>query len=122
MQGAAAADKNNLNGGETYMRGWKAKFVFLLIVYFAGFATAIYCLVPAPENQMNEKFQESSGYSSAKAGFVQSFNVAMHKCLNVAKDISVEMSKLIKQKLDERRAERQANSHAKAQDTDAEYH
>ena len=25
---------------------WKAKFVFLLIVYFAGFATAVYYLAP----------------------------------------------------------------------------
>jgi hypothetical protein len=77
--------------------------------------------VPVPENQMNEKFQESSGYSSAKTEFVQSFNVAMHKCLDVAKDISVEVSELIKQKLDERRAERQADSQAKMQDADTEY-
>jgi hypothetical protein len=122
MWGTAATDKNNSDGGETYMMGWKAKFVFMLVVYFAGFATAIYCLVPVPENQMSEKFQESSGYSSAKAEFVQSFNVGMHKCLRVAKNISVEVSKLIKQKLDEKRAERQANKRAEMQNTDTEYH
>jgi hypothetical protein len=94
------------------MRGWKAKFVFLLMVYFAGFATAIYCLAPTPEAQMSE---ESSGHSAAKAEFVQSFNVAMHKCLEVAKDITLEASRLIKQKLDEKRAERRADNRAETQ-------
>jgi hypothetical protein len=90
------------------MRGWKAKFVFLLMVYFAGFATAIYCLMPAPEAQMSG---ESSEHSAARAEqFAQSFNVGMHKCLEVAKDVTLEASRLIKQKLDERRAERQANN------------
>jgi hypothetical protein len=27
--------------------GWRSKFIFLLIVYFAGFATAIYYLAPS---------------------------------------------------------------------------
>jgi len=110
-------DKTSNNGGETCMRGWKAKFVFLLMVYFAGFATAIYCLLPAPEAQMGE---ESSEHSAARAGqFAQSFNVGMHKCLDVAKDISVEVSRLIKQKLDQR-AERQANSHTETQESHTE--
>ena len=26
--------------------GWRSKFVFLLVIYFAGFATAIYYLAP----------------------------------------------------------------------------
>jgi len=53
------------------MRGWKTKLVFLLIVYFAGFATAIYCLAPAPEVQPGE---ESSALSAVKSNqFAQSF-------------------------------------------------
>ena len=31
--------------------GWRSKFVFVLIVYFAGFATAIYCLCPRRRRQ-----------------------------------------------------------------------
>jgi post-segregation antitoxin (ccd killing protein) len=109
------------------MRGWKAKFVFILMVYFAGFATAIYYLVPAPENPVNEKFQESTGYSSVRTEqFVQSFNVAMHKCLDVAKDITLQVSSLIKQKLDEKRAVRQAERRVEetkeTQELDTEYH
>jgi len=91
------------------MGGWKSKFVFLLMVYVAGFATAIYCLVPAPETQPGEKSSASS--AASREQFVQSFNVGMHKCLDVAKQISLEVSRLIKQKLDQR----QANSRAEAQ-------
>ncbi len=84
------------------MRGWKAKLVFLLMVYFAGFATAIYCLVPAPEAQMGKESSEYSAVSSEQ--FAQSFNVGLHKCLDFAKDATLRMSSFIKQKLDQRRA------------------
>ena len=43
--------------------GWKSKLLFLLIVYFAGFATAIYYLAPG-----GGKSGGSSGYSSSSAG------------------------------------------------------
>jgi len=85
------------------MRGWKAKLVFLLIVYFAGFATAIYCLAPAPEVQPGE---ESFALSAVKSNqFAQSFNIRMHKCLDFAKDATLRVSSFIKQKLDERQAD-----------------
>ena len=85
------------------MRGWKTKLVFLLIVYFAGFATAIYCLAPAPEAQPGE---ESFTLSAVKSNqFAQSFNVGMHKCLDFAKDATLRVSSFIKQKLDERQAD-----------------
>jgi len=85
------------------MRGWKTKFVFLLIVYFAGFATAIYCLAPVPEAQVGEK---SLVYSAVRTEqFAQSFNVGMHKCLDFAKDATLRVSSFIKQKLNERRTD-----------------
>ena len=85
------------------MRGWKAKLVFLLIVYFAGFATAIYCLAPVPEAQVGE---ESFAHSAVKTEqFAQAFNVGMHKCLDFAKDATLRASSFIKQKLDERRTD-----------------
>jgi hypothetical protein len=40
--------------------GWRSKFIFLMLVYFAGFATAIYCL--APDGRTN------GGYSFGQAG------------------------------------------------------
>ncbi|MFA6186807.1 MAG: hypothetical protein WC770_06320 [Phycisphaerae bacterium] len=42
--------------------GWRSKFIFLLVVYFAGFATAIYYL--APNGRVNSG---SGGYVSGSA-------------------------------------------------------
>jgi len=85
------------------MRTWRGKFVFLLIVYFAGFATAIYTLAPVPENQNFRHGDKSFTYSALKTDeFAQSFNAGMHKCLDFSKDLACRMGKFIKQKLDER--------------------
>jgi hypothetical protein len=43
--------------------GWRSKFIFLLVVYFAGFATAIYYL--APDGRAN---CGSPSYASSPAG------------------------------------------------------
>ena len=84
------------------MGGWRTKLVFLLVVYFAGFATAIYCLAPTPEAQPGK---ESFTYSAVKSDqFAQSFNAGMYKCLDFAKDAALRASSFVKQKLDERRA------------------
>jgi hypothetical protein len=85
------------------MSGWRSKFLFLLIVYFAGFATAIYILAPAPGNQVSqcaEKTLSSSAFKSDE--FVQSFNGGMHKCLDFGKDAAWRVGKYLKQKLDEK--------------------
>lgn len=82
------------------MRGWKAKLVFLLIVYFAGFATAIYCLAPAPEALKGKESIVHSAVISKQ--FAQSFNVEMRKCLDFAKDATLRVSSFIKQKLNEK--------------------
>ncbi len=44
--------------------GWRSKFIFLLIVYFAGFATAIYYLAPSDRGQC----QAASFLSSLDSG------------------------------------------------------
>ncbi len=85
------------------MRGWKAKLVFLLIIYFAGFATAIYCLAPAPDGQPSEQNLTHSTVKTER--FAKSFNVGMHKCLDFAKDATLRMNNLIKRKLNERQAD-----------------
>lgn len=41
--------------------GWKSKFLFLLIIYFSGFATAIYYLSPAGENLTNGRSSIQDG-------------------------------------------------------------
>lgn len=80
--------------------------VFMFIVYFAGFATAIYCLAPAPEKPF------ASGSASRRIvasfdseEFARSFNSGMHKAMDIGKEMAVRTSKFIKQKIEERRAE-----------------
>jgi hypothetical protein len=86
------------------MRGWRIKFLFLLIVYFAGFATAVYCLAPVPEDQTCESDDEKSFLDSALKSddFAKSFNTGMHKCIDFGKNAASHTAKFIKQKLDER--------------------
>ena len=99
------------------MRGWRTKFVFLLIVYFGGFATAIYTLAPVPENKANayanssflrsnkagETGEKSSVFSALKSDeFAKSFNTGIHKCIEFAKDAAWRTAKFIKQKIEER--------------------
>ena len=99
------------------MRGWRTKFVFLLIVYFAGFATAIYTLAPVPENKANasanssfwrsntagETGEKNSVFSALKSDeFATSVNTGIHKCIEFVKDAAWRTAKLIKQKIDQR--------------------
>ncbi len=80
------------------MKGWRSRFVFLLVVYFAGFATAIYCLAPVPEDQASEPREQGFAYSVLKSDeFAMSFNAGMHKCL----DFAGRASRYVKQKLND---------------------
>jgi len=95
------------------MRGWRIKFVFLLIVYFGGFATAIYTLAPVPENNANAfaasfvrsktTGEKNSVFSALKSDdFAKSFNTGIHKCIEFGKDVTWRTAKFIKQKIDQR--------------------
>ena len=95
------------------MRGWRTKFVFLLIVYFGGFATAIYTLAPVPENNAKASAasflrskttgEKSSVFSALKSDdFAKSFNTGIHKCIEFGKDAAWRTAKFIKQKIDQR--------------------
>ena len=85
------------------MGGWRTKFIFLLVVYFAGFASAIYCLAPVPENQGGQQSEKGFTFSALKSDeFAHSFNVGMHKCLDFAKDAACRAGVYIKQKYDNR--------------------
>ncbi len=98
------------------MRGWRAKLVFMLVVYFGGFATAIYTLAPAPENNANtsanssffrsvkaDAQEKSSVFSAVKSDeFKKSVNSGLHKCFEFSKDAAWRTASFIKQKIDER--------------------
>ena len=106
MAVSGMANKNVSFGREKFsMGGWRSKIIFLLVVYFAGFATAIYCLAPVPENQANQGAEKSFVYSVFKSDeFAKSFNVGMHKCLDFGKDAAHRAGEFLKQKFDERQS------------------
>jgi hypothetical protein len=82
------------------VRGWRTKFIFLLIVYFAGFATAIYMLAPATEGSTDKPLGNiSSSFDSQE--FVKSFNAGMHKCLAFGKVAAIHTAEFLKEKLQE---------------------
>ena len=86
------------------MRGWRSRFIFTLIVYFAGFATAIYTLAPAPEGETARHFDDDTpGVRFDSGEFVESFNSGMHKCLAFGKEAAQRTAKLVKEKLKEMR-------------------
>ena len=85
------------------MRGWRIKLVSLLIVYFAGFATAIYTLAPAPDNHPRKGSGGSLLDSAFKSNeFAKSFNSGMHKCIDFGKDAACRVAKTLKEKIDEK--------------------
>jgi hypothetical protein len=85
------------------VKGWRTKFIFLLIVYFAGFATAIHMLAPAPEgtDQSFDNISSTSAFNSQE--FVKSFNAGMNKCFAFGKETAWHTAEFIKGKLKEMR-------------------
>jgi len=83
------------------VKGWRSKFIFLFIVYFAGFATAIYMLAPAPENQAHQSGDTTHlDFNSEK--FVKSFNSGMHRCVDLGKEAAQRTARYIKEKIQEK--------------------
>ena len=75
----------------------------MLIIYFAGFATAIYTLAPTPEGYGQATLggfihdaEDDSRITSKE--FVESFNAGMHKCVDFGKDAACRTAKFIKKK------------------------
>ena len=82
------------------MRGWRSKIVFLLVVYFAGFVTGVYCLTPVPEGQNNPDDQKGFVHSVIKSDeFAKSFNSGVHKCIAFGKDAAERAGEYIKEKM-----------------------
>jgi hypothetical protein len=96
------------------MRGWRIKFVFLLIVYFAGFATAIYALAPVDEKKTTKASvtsffsrnttEENEGVFSAfkSDDFAKSLSTGMHKCVDFGKEAAWRTGKFIKRKIEQK--------------------
>ena len=87
------------------MKGWRSRFIYTLVVFFAGFAAAIYTLAPVPEEKTAggrcEKNSPVSKFNSEE--FVEGFNTGMHKCLEFGKEAAMRTGKLLREKLKEMR-------------------
>ncbi len=82
--------------------GWRMKFVFMLIVYAAGFATAIYCLAPAPESTSGASGERTFSDKAFKSDeFARSVNSGMHKAIDFSKEAAAQAAKMIREKIDE---------------------
>jgi len=84
------------------MGGFRAKFIFLLVVYFAGFCTAIYFIAPVNENKGfgEGKSTFSSAFASDK--FAGDFGSALHKCVDFGKKAALETADFLKEKYRQR--------------------
>jgi len=67
--------------------GWRMKLVFLLVVFFAGFITGIYCFAPVSDEQRAEVSSKGFISSVLKSDeFAKSLNSGVHKCIDFGKD------------------------------------
>ncbi len=83
---------------------WKGKFIFLVIVYFTGFATAVYFLSPGPDGANEQSLVRANSFAGRELKsdeFMQSFNAGLHKCVGFGKTAAVRMTGFIKQKMKE---------------------
>jgi hypothetical protein len=95
------------------MVGFRTRFFFLLIVYFAGFATAVYVLSPTPEAGNSDTMQAENFKSVLNSGqFTEAINTGMLKCVGLGKEIAGRASVLIKEKLEEMQAKQAAGDHS----------
>jgi hypothetical protein len=79
--------------------GFRGKLVCLLIAYFAGFATAIYCLSPVPEEQAAFYGKQGFPQSAIKSDwFAKSANIAIRKLLDFSHDAVSQTLDKLKQK------------------------
>ena len=85
--------------------GWRSKFVFLLIVYAAGFATAIYCLSPAPDPEPGQTLEKGRILAKLRSEeFTQSINSGMHNAIAFGKEAATKTAEVIREKIDEAQA------------------
>ena len=88
------------------MKGWRSKLIFLFIIYFSGFATAIYLLAPPPDGEAGQNIDQGAVQSAFanfdSQEFVKSFNSGMHKCIDFGKDAAQRTANYMKEKAREK--------------------
>ncbi|MHC5061446.1 MAG: hypothetical protein ACYTFK_10240 [Planctomycetota bacterium] len=94
------------------MYRWRSRILFALIIYFAGFATAIYALAPVADANVKSDLRARTGHhkvskhadsGSKSEKFASAFNTQMRKCISIAEEQGARLGELIKAKLAEQR-------------------
>ncbi len=86
------------------------KFIFLLIIYFAGFATAIYILAPPTDAQLCSGNTAAVASTVEPSRFVQTFSAGLHKCVGFGKEAAIQLGGKMKEKIEEKMNEKKADS------------
>ncbi|MGE5296775.1 MAG: hypothetical protein ACM3VT_18295 [Solirubrobacterales bacterium] len=86
--------------------GWRMKLVFVLMVYCAGFITAVYCLAPTPEQTDGQPLQLAQlpgGFNSQE--LAMSVNSGIHKCVDLGKVAAGELAQRIQKEIGKAQSE-----------------
>lgn len=94
--------------------GWNLKLFFIILVYIAGFSTAIYFLAPDPQTtnvrieQTDDhgfKFESYADKNQVdvcselkKQQFIRIYNLGLHKCVEVGKNGILRLNEYIHEK------------------------
>ncbi|NIA17476.1 MAG: hypothetical protein GWO86_03925 [Planctomycetes bacterium] len=86
------------------MRGWKSKLVLLLIVYFAGFASAVYMLAPTAGHEYDGRLTmgDRMGQFDLSSLKSEEFNEQVKRCMTKIKEITGELTVYLRDKFDAR--------------------
>ena len=88
------------------MRNWRGKLITALVIYFAGFATAIYFLAPVTETGSKAgQVTRNHESNSETQQFAIAFNGKMKQALSFAEEKAVELGQTIKTELAKRQQE-----------------
>lgn len=86
------------------MRNWQGKFITFLIVFFAGFATAVYALAPSSKTSSKSNAPAKTASISdntTSQELAYALNSGMHKFQSFAEEKSRQAGRVIKQKLED---------------------
>jgi hypothetical protein len=92
------------NRNKSIIKGWRNKLIFLLVVYFAGFATAVYCLAPVPQGTDNHSGEKGFANLTFKSeDFTMVFNEGLHKVIDFSKSAALRTADFIKEEYKQRK-------------------
>ncbi len=86
------------------MRGFRGKLITFLVIYFAGFATAVYVIVPPQDQSQQVQIVREDGDNQFKIPnfnteeFIFSFRRGMDKCIAFGKSAAIEVGHMVKEK------------------------